>query len=313
MPRPRLHKSSFVVLALGAMTAILVEVPGRVVREMPWAQQTTEFQHGWPWVYLRRESDFLKPNVAFLKNLPRWSIPWLSAKNWEFWHATHKEHPSVNLWNLVADFFAALLIVAALGAAWEWRRRRRPSMWSFRTADLLAAVAIVSGVMAWLNHYRREFEREELVIEESFIGSSWDEICVAPDWMQSLMGPRLIPEYFWRDTRVRIRVEDFDLDKQFDEIATLQYIRSVDVVGRENDHFPFSKLRAIKHLTFLDIMGYGTDGGHDTKIDETDLRELAQLQSLQKLAFGYEDGNPPTMLSRLKSELPNCKITDCVD
>ena len=161
MPRPHLHKSSIVVLVLAAVVAVLIDVPGRVTGGTLGEDQTTEFEHGWPWGYLHRENfrhydieevpperqaymvaDFGVYEVDVRRNLPRWSIPWLTADNWPFWDAAHdqKSHWRFSAWILLADLFLASCIVAILVGVWEWRRRRRPSICSFRLADLLLFV-----------------------------------------------------------------------------------------------------------------------------------------------------------------------------
>lgn len=108
MFRGRLHKSSIVIGLLVALLLVLLNIPGRLVDHQTSTGNT--FEHGWPFVFLRRLTDepgtvveYLgKPiSVAFapvwltrrdaVQYLPMWGIPWLSAVNWQFWEADVKK------------------------------------------------------------------------------------------------------------------------------------------------------------------------------------------------------------------------------
>ena len=56
MPRPHLHKSSIIVGLIVAVLLVLIEIPGRVVGGLGGSNPSKVFEHGWPWVHLRRAS-----------------------------------------------------------------------------------------------------------------------------------------------------------------------------------------------------------------------------------------------------------------
>jgi hypothetical protein len=341
MPHPRLHKSSIVVGLIMALSLALIEIPGRVVSGVGGKFASKVFEHGWPWVFLRREAgerptpefyaspegrqltlsyspEFYPINVR--SDLPCWGIPWLSAENWRFWEADSTAvsprwdfNSAALSWNIAI----ALLLLISTVAAWEFWLRRRATPFSFRfgLCGLLVAIAAASAVIGWLTHLERECTRETALVERVSersgpMEATWfdnDHVCVAPLWLRSLVGVRLFPEYFWRASTIELKPERGEkTDLMCAEIAQLDYVTKVSIDGHPRHHFRFSALSSLEHLETLEIWTHPV-------ISEQDVRELARLQQLRKVVIERIDKIAPNVLARLEAALPNCTIIDDLD
>ena len=331
MPHPRLYKSSVVVGALVAALLILVEVPGRVVDGSHGPHPSLVFEHGWPWVYLRRETvesplTFTTPDgISILPNvswtdfdipwdLPKWGIPWLSSANWQFWQATNEsDAPRCDFNGLIlfCDFAIALIVASVIVAAWEFRRRGLPSLFCFSLTDIFLTVASMSAVFGWLVYLEREYQREfqfinRLNVSNGHVWSDSDRVCIAPTWIRSLIGERLLPEFSWRASTATIELaREVNVNTICEQLAELKYLNKI-VFLNTGERFRFSALRKFQRLETLELWDYWT-------LDEHDCNELAQLTQLYKIILEDKDDIPPHMLTRLESELPNCKIVDVYD
>ena len=165
MPRPHLHKSSIIVGLIVAVLLVLIEIPGRVVGGLGGSNPSKVFEHGWPWVHLRRE--IKEYNVGFSYppdpryRLPHWGIPWLSAENWRIWEADASVVPprwDFNTAVMLCDLAVALLVLAGAVVCWEFLRRRRAKLFSFRFGlrGLLLAITAVAAALGWLTYLERE-------------------------------------------------------------------------------------------------------------------------------------------------------------
>ncbi|MCI0333773.1 MAG: hypothetical protein L0228_11190, partial [Planctomycetes bacterium] len=232
MPRPRLHKSSIVLGLVAAALLVLLNIPGRVIDYQPSFRKT--FEHGWPYIYLRRETreptkwttyqgmtltlsytPVILGRRDIASYLPTWGIPWLSAENWQFWEAHIEE--GIPRWDfrgatLVLDCVVVLLVLLAVIAAWEIRRRRRPRLLCFGLSDLMVAVSGASLLLGYLVYLNREYQREAQIDAEKLVSidDSWfayEDECIAPVWVRSLIGERFLPNFLWRHDNVLIDPE----------------------------------------------------------------------------------------------------------
>jgi hypothetical protein len=341
MRRPRLHKSSIVVGLIVALLLVLIETPGRVVSGYGGTSSLKVFEHGWPWIHLRRESydrappEFVKSSdgrwlalmyspvwnpLDIRTDLPRWGIPWLSADNWRFWESYPQDDPprwTLHIVNLVCNLAVALVVLSSTVAVWEIRQRRRSEPVSFRFGlrGLLLATAAAGAVLGWLNHLAHEHRRESALIDrvDSRTGpmdATWydvDHVCVAPLWLRSLVGVRVFPEFFWRASAVNIQPERGDkMELMCAEIAQLDHVTKIGIEGHLRHYVRFSALRTLAQMKTLEVW-------RPTILDEQDLNGLAQLKQLQKIVIEGLDEVDPEALARLKSALPDCKVIDSLD
>jgi hypothetical protein len=341
MPRPRLHTSSIVVGLIVALLLVLIEIPGRVVTGVGGRFASKVFEHGWPWVCLRRESGE-RPTAEFYaspegrqltlsyspvfyplnvrSDLPHWGIPWLNAENWRFRESDTTAIPprwALNRENLFWNVAIALLLLAGVIGAWELWRRRQASPLSFRFGlrGLLVCVAAAGGLLGWLTHLERDYGRETALIDRvdersGPMEATWydnDHVCVAPLWLRSLVGVRVFPEYFWRASAVELKPERGDkTDLMCAEIAQLDYVTKVSIDGHPRHHFRFSALRNFEQLETLEIWTHPI-------IEEQDINELAQLKQLEKIVIERINEIAPDLLAQLGAALPDCKIIDYLD
>jgi hypothetical protein len=320
---------------------VLIEIPGRVVSGIGGTNALKVFEHGWPWIYLRRET-YRRAPPAFVKSsdglwlalqhspvtnpldiridLPRWGIPWLSAENWRFWKSNPEDDPprwTLNGVNLVCNLAIALVVLGGVVVIWEIRRRQRAKPLSFRFGlrGLLLAIAAVSAMLGWLTHLEREHQRETALIDSvgertGPMEATWydiDHVCVAPLWLRSLVGMRLWPEYFWRASTINIQPErGEETDLMCAEIAQLDYVRKIAIDGHPRHRFRFSALGNLEQLVTIEIWTYPI-------ISEQDINELAQLKQLRKIVINNIDEIAPDVRAQLEAALPNCEIIDYLD
>jgi hypothetical protein len=339
MSRPRLHTSSIVVGLIIALLLVLIEVPGRIVGGRGGGNVWTVFEHGWPWIYLRRETAepplqtivtldgkrvSLQPGLVFNppypRSAPRWGIPWLSAENWRIWEAdtsTEPRHWDFKYVTLACDIAMAIVLLIGITTAWELWRLRRATLFSFRFGlrGLLLAISAVAASLGWLTYIERAHQRETVLIERESersgpMEATWfdvDHVCVAPLWLRSLVGVRVFPEYFWRASAVNIQPERGDkTDLMCAEMAQLDYVKRIGIEGHLRHPFRFSALRNLAQMKTLEVW-------RPTILDEQDLNELAQLKQLQKIVIEGLHELDPKALARLEAALPDCKIIDSLD
>jgi hypothetical protein len=335
MPRPCLHKSSIVVGVLVGTILVLIMIPGRIVDGTPSTWMT--FEHGWPFNYLRRQAKGNAPAPGYFNyyriraidvaERPMWGIPWLTVDNWRFWEAiteVTRNNKRIHFWEfngiaLACDLASALLVLAGVVAMWELRRRRRAGLLSFRVSDMLVAIASTSAVFGWIVHFQREFQQEvrlteresERVDKGEFFADYWndcDQVCVAPKWVRSLIGERMLPDFLWRINEIGIYSENGERTALIcEDISQFRYLTKISISNETRERFPYSALSATKQLNVLEISySHG-------EIDGQDVSELAQLTQLRKLAVDYEEGRLPEVLKRLRAQLPNCKMIDYYD
>ncbi len=115
-PWHRPHRSTWIVLALAAVALVILIVPGEIQSGSQGSYGLYEYlNHGWPWPYVQRMRHFPFPaRHTDLWPGPAWIMPWA-------WSYEGVERFS--LLNLVLDVLVALLLLALLAIAVEFRRR----------------------------------------------------------------------------------------------------------------------------------------------------------------------------------------------
>jgi hypothetical protein len=213
----------------------------------------------------------------------------------------------------------ALLVLVSIVSLWEFRRRRRPNLLTFRTGDMFVAVAGVSAVLGWVVHLQREFRREEQVVEREFQNGltedgttdTWydaDQVCVAPTWMRSLIGERLLPEFVWRSSVVEIQPWDGrEAHAIAEAITKLRYVTRLQIWGDSEEPLNYSAFRRLPELSTIEFW-------MNEQFDASAISQLAQLTQLKKIVIdGRDETVPPHLLKRLQLQLPDCKIIDSVE
>jgi len=332
MQRLHLHKSSRYVGLLVGTILVLITVPGRIVDGEPSTWMT--FDHGWPFTYLRRQTEGNAPAPQFVQYRP-WhdeiyqramlGIPWLVPDNWQFWEASVDPsdfgHESARRefslqWLLIDLIVSALLLVLVI-TAWELRRRKRPGPFAIKLTDVLVATTVISLLLGYAVYLKKEYKQETLLIETALDRSifeasrdSWsmrDDVCVAPTWVSALFGERLLPEFMWRACDVEIDMEDgADLEAICKEVSRLRYVTTVWIASTTRKPFRYSTLRCIDRMETM-VLGPWFEG----PLQSGEVAELLTLTRLQKLVVeDLAEQIDPSLLSRLSTELPDCAIID---
>ena len=320
MAKPRLHKSSIVLGILIALLLLLINVPGRVVDYLPGFSKT--FEHGWPSVYLRRQTrEPSRPSLKLTRvarrnapaQLPAWGIPALSGENWAFWQshiAFDSPRWHFSAINLMINIAMSLIVLFVFVAAWEFRRRRRPHLLSFTIADILIVTTAVSVLLGHLVYLNRGHLHEVQHNTKSPQSALWcEETCIAPTWLRSLIGERLMPAFMWRVDRVSASgLELTDASAIRNELARFPYLHTFELYGTigGTGHFQYSSFRLLPQLKTFKI-------SNGPRIDDQDVSELIQLTGLTTLVVSKSMVSSQDQIPRLQTALPNCKIIDSDD
>ncbi len=316
MRRPRLHKSSIVIGALAAAALVLICLPGRVYDQYPGAY--SRYEHGWPFIYLRRETEQSSALASVtwpairnaLQTLPMSGVPWLSVENWKFWQSDTR--PEFSRWEfsgeiLAADIFVVMALLLAMVFAAEYRRRRRSSMLSVSLAELFVLLTAVCCVLGWVYRVRAGYRQEVAVItsiksqDEAYMGSVK---CIAPTWVSALFGNCWMPGFMWRTDSIGCNQDVSVVAELCDRMNALPYSNSLQLSGAVfgDGHYPFAKLRSIRRLETLSVSS-------TPRMDEQDVQELVQLSNLKKLVLEKSHGDP-RLIRQLEQGLPGCTIVD---
>jgi hypothetical protein len=323
----RLHRSTKLVCLVGALMLTLVSIPGRAIEWQPYS--FTTFEHGWPFVYLRRRA--IEPHPVYfdpvvyssrrdaISALPWWGIPWMNIDNWQIWDTGEYADGAVR-WRFsgtafLLDILLGIALLVGIVAAWETRCRGRKRIFSFNLRDMFAAVTMISLILGCSLYALREYRRELPLAKKGWSDPDsgfgvQDEVCVAPTFIRALAGDCLMPDFLWRVSTVWVYWDELEDPKDVcDELATFAYLRTISVDGywEEGIHVPFSALRGLEHLQRIEI------DNSQYPFDELDVRELATLTGLEEIAFWSLEEVPPEQISQLRTALPDCRIVDVFD
>lgn len=244
---PRLHKSSWVLAALTLMVCVLIVVPGQIADSH--LAPYPNYLHGWPLCFLYRDVDdvpeayvdgtLMKMSASWAIVQPPSSPPWMSRDSWRLWHA---QETTWKPFNLLLDLVAAVAVVVLMTAAWEYRRRRRSNAFQVRLIEFFVVTTVVACVLAWMSghadSYREEMKAIKAAGQEYSVGFGVPyERCVAPVWLQRLIGPGSFPQYFYRVHELMLDLDqqsERDIDKLINCLGRLEYLKSVDLLWYPN-------------------------------------------------------------------------------
>jgi len=321
-PWYRLHISTLLVLIVAASVLVLVVVPGDF-EDMVFLNTGAFFteqgsvEHGWPGVYLRRVTGYQSSGPP----RPELGIPWLTKEAWEFSGEEREFRPAT----LAMDVAAAVAILAALGAAVEWRRRRHHRAWQFSLGEVLLLTLFVAGVLGWWQYNRRCFQREKELMAisraEYDVRGDGQMKCRGPVWLRKLAGAGNL-KAFHRVTEVSLRdaqCSDEQISQSFQEIRSLLACpESLHLRSKYLTDAGLAHLAEFPHLRSLTIDSRRvTDAGLEhvaglhgleelrllgCRITDQGLKPLSQLKDLRSLTFVVTDldGSGLVYLAELK-------------
>ena len=238
--RPR-HWFAWLVSMLVALALILILVPGECVRRTGWRgaepvlladqrprigkdglrptvdpdapKKVYEYEHGWPWTYLRRAKGYdgrawpaLGDGVVARASYPqgnspiRLDISWSMPDAWPF--ASDRSQWRFGVLVLDVVIAVGILIFATIGAE-RWIRRRK-SLLRLRLFDLIATTTVVALALGWWQWHLRQQEIErEILLKIHRVGGANSRITVedyisnpvntefvdhTPVWLRRLLG-----------------------------------------------------------------------------------------------------------------------------
>jgi hypothetical protein len=279
--RFRLHRSTCVILLLVAATLFLLIVPGEHVDFIPAAKMTgalgPKIEHGWPWVWLRRQLQFSTP----LPNLPDHGIPWLQRMAWDFESgivdgSLWLDKPGVWPGTLALDVLAGIAILVVFGIALEWRLRRRP-LWRFSLAEFLAVIVVLCGALGfWVINQQvadRQIRAFKQFSSDDFSESKLD-YC-GPQWLRRLVGIELLPAFTRVTVAPWITDENIaDLPKIIDELPDVQLVDMRAPTAKDRDLQLVSRWKRLRALLIK-----------SNQITDAGLREVQEMPRLRTFGF----------------------------
>lgn len=160
-PWHRPHASTWVVMALGLAAMTFWNVAGYysdaelgVGREQTWT-------HGWPLVYLKRDT-YREPGLYFWPE-----ADWASSIRWR--HGSELVEFSAAA--LAMDALVGLVVVAGMGVAFQWWRRQRACVYQLHLREMMIAVLAASIVLGLGRYALFETQKWERTLREYASGS----------------------------------------------------------------------------------------------------------------------------------------------
>lgn len=238
----RLHRSSVIILTGAVLVCIVVNLPGqrRVSRFGParrWILTEREIQHGWPKVFLRRNTN----SDAFYDTYASLWRPWESV-SW------------FSLPSLLLDCSVALLCCLGVATLAEWRRRHRCRLFQLRLLDMISITTMACAALAaWHSIQRSDAAqrraRAELNLHTQEDGAPWCYAIVEsmlPSWIDEL---GVLPAYR-NVVGADVQITSSDEVWQLGRFPNLRYL---DVYVLEEAHVDvdYAFLDRLQTLRFL--------------------------------------------------------------
>jgi hypothetical protein len=300
-PGRRLHASTCVVLLFTAAVLFLLNVPGQrrvradgiPVTPLPvFSMVRGQIEHGWPLAYVVRDDpdNDLSATGGHAKDL--WSL--------------QTEVLSFSPVRLAGNLAIAAALLLSVGVAFEWRRRRRATIWQLSVLDLLALIALVAGATAYVIGGLRDFEHEQGALREMRLAADDDDRSVSahsravieslalislryqhsgPHWLRSLVGDRW-PVKFDRVVWVTAGTNQIQVASKLTGLRGLElYIDS-----REEHFAELSRLSGLEALA-IDFNGESPGKYDDRQVAAmlTHASQLPRLETLCVTANGFGD------------------------
>jgi len=237
--------------------------------------ESGEFEHGWPWLHLRRISgDYSAPPGL------RDNAPWFYRDAWGLGGDVAGFSPSM----LAANVVITLLISVAAMAGFEWWRRRRRRLWQFSLRELLVATFLIAIALSWWQWRRQRFQREQRAVATVNELVSVSKEYQGPQWLRRLVGTKRL-DFLHTVTSVSCR-EGITDDHLQQARPCLESWRNV-----EGFHFPYGTnrvtdegLECISHMTSLRGLHLWFVG-----ITDEGLVHLSRMKDLRELDLLCEE------------------------
>jgi Leucine-rich repeat (LRR) protein len=220
------------------------------------------FEHGWPATYLWRGHGDIGDERGcsdcwlLMSRVERWS--WLA---------------------LTLDACVATLILFAVGAAWEFRRRSRRRVYQFYLSELLGLFVVASVFLSWLTASWKEHEDERKTLDfldrEDYgtagFARAWpDRGEGGPTWLRPLIGDRCFRSF---DRVVGLRTDHGGYEHCLAAIPKFKHLRGLFTSGETRAPDP----EAVPCLEALELRA--------CCLDDAQVAKLRGLRNLRALAL----------------------------
>lgn len=313
---PRIHRSTWIVLAIVAAALVLANVPGHrrlttdatiSMFQPAFSNSLVErFEHGWPWVYLQRETSTY--SCGFPDPVSAWHLG--QPVRWFHWPA------------FAANLLVVGVVCAVVATLWE-RRCRRRKLWQISILDGLAITTFIAAICGYamfqFDAARREAAALRIVRQSQYtgFGSTASSVRSEDVW------PSAFTELAFETppaalTRVaEVYVSDAKHLQYLPEFRQLQLVRiSPDVTTA--DLQPLAACKSLRVLCFTDYSGLGGGlmGAYYDDLDDLPASQPLEIPAFRQLeqfsiskpnyhGAGLEHFKNLTMLN-----LANCSIDD---
>jgi hypothetical protein len=265
---------TFVIVALGGGVAFLAAYPAVEATRPgldgtgkygPHFELDTEYQHGWPMCYARRESGVFSSLMSL--DQPLSSLYWNRASPWTPWDRAF----DYSWMALVTDAIVWLGILIGVAVIVQRWRSRRQSVWQLHVVDLLGVITLIAIVVCWVQFERaqRRNERRLFTAAGGINRAPDDELGAAiPAWL-----PTRWQEWYLREFgRVEYYAGEPGIALQF------PHLRVLSASGANHEFGEL--LRRMPQLEALDMCMVQFQSGDEAE-SFTNMRDLPPMPKLR--------------------------------
>jgi hypothetical protein len=180
-PWHRLHASSWVVLFAAVALFAFWNASGFIFIEVR-ESGSHSWRHGWPLTYLTRSAQFVRVQAS-----PAGPAPPTALTPTPIWGLA-QEVLNFRPVALAADALIALALAALVALAFDWRRRRRPRLFSFSLKEFFAlSIVVAVAIFVVLRVESKRRETKELLARYGIDYFATDH--ALPGWLWTLLPP----------------------------------------------------------------------------------------------------------------------------
>jgi len=269
------------------------------------------FDHGWPVTFLSRKIDSY--TRSRFREVAAGPAPWLSLDGWRGGAVTN-----FSIASLFIDLAVCCTVLIVVVTAWEYRRRKRASVWQASLQEMFGASFIIAAILGWLVYEVRESSREARQfaalydLEEELWGEGpnvmWTRKPDLPDWMIRLFGPKSVPESMWRCRKLALEPNSAgDYSTLAEAMPYLSELTRADFlsvhVPVESAELPANEIAELGHVRFLELYSYSWKEGWQIKLDD-----LRKLRHLELIIFPRRSSLSEEGVEFLNKEMPSCRV-----
>lgn len=272
------------------------------------------WEHGWPWVFLRRSV----------------------SDNPSAWYRLGEGVTQFHGWALAGNVAVLLAVIALLGVSYYrtvWRRQVMRPWWGFSLAQGFVGLTLLCLMLGSVGRSYITMQQNARAAETLERGSwaQWDSNC--PRWFSRLRGERWLTGELLAVTRVYLAVPASDSPQMLAALASLNHLRELGLAGRNltdedlqrllasRKTWPIEKLVVVPSGVRSAVNGDGFQEASrlprlkelqidSSQLDDKGLVHVARIKSLEQLDL--RDTRITGQAIALLAQMPNLKLVRVV-